>query len=417
VTKIYSATRVRTHSVGGTIPDASVVTDDEGLIAWVGPTRDIPPSFAEASRVRVDGTIMPGLVDTHVHLGFDGGPHPVERMMAESDAEQLVLMLRSARELLSAGVTTARDLGARGYLDVVVRDAIVRGDARGPRLVVSGAPLTPTGGHCWFMGGEADGAYELRKAVRRHHEHGVDSIKIMSTGGFMTKGSAPWFAQYSQDELALAVTDAHRLGKKTVAHAHGIDGIRNAVRGGIDALEHCTFVAADGSLSFDPQVADEIAASGVYVSFTLNVLAWQMLRTGAGGFVEHFATVVRELRSRGVRIVTGTDAGIDRAPHHAYAAGLEVLAAVGLPVDEVLHAATVVSAESMGLDDQIGALRPGLSADLIGVAGDPATDLTSLRRPTLVVAGGEEFVPDPYPDLELLPAPAPAGPGSFAHEH
>jgi imidazolonepropionase-like amidohydrolase len=414
--RAFRADRVRTHDAAGTIPDGVVVVDDEGTIAWVGPAVQLPAAYGAIESIAVNGTIMPGLIDTHVHLGFDGGPEPVARMQAETDPEQLVLMLRSARQLLSAGVTTARDLGARGYLDVVVRDAVLRGDARGPRLVTSGAPLTPTGGHCWFMGGEADGGYELRTAVRRHHENGVDSIKIMSTGGFMTKGSAPWFAQYSESELALAIDDAHRLGKKAVAHAHGIEGIRHAVRAGIDALEHCTFVASDGTLAFDPEVADEIAARGVYVSFTLNVLAWQMMQAGGGGFVDHFATVVRELRDRGVRIVTGTDAGIDNAPHHAYAAGLEVLAGVGLPVEEVLHAATAVAAESMGLANETGALRQGLSADLIGVDGDPATDLTALRRPRLVVAAGQPFVPDPYPDLGDLVADK-AMPKTFAHDH
>ncbi len=414
---VYTATRVRTHTEAGTIDAACVAVDDEGLVTWVGRVVDLPEAYRDAPRRHVDGTIMPGLVDTHVHLGFDGGPAPVDRMNAESDPEQLVLMLRNARELLSAGVTTARDLGARGYLDVVVRDAIVRGDARGPRLIVSGAPLTPTGGHCWFMGGEADGGYELRAAVRRHHEHDVDSIKIMSTGGFMTKGSAPWFAQYSEDELRLAIDDAHRLGKKAVAHAHGIQGIRHAVRAGIDALEHCTFVASDGNLGFDAQVADEIAERGVYVSFTLNVLAWQMLRADSGGFVDHFAMVVRELRERGVPIVTGTDAGIDLAPHHAYSAGLEVLSAMGMPIEDVLHAATAVSARSMGLDDITGVLLPGMAADLIGVAGDPAVDLACLRRPTLVVASGVPFSPDPYPDLEALPSRTAAGPAALAHDH
>jgi imidazolonepropionase-like amidohydrolase len=415
---VYTAPNVRTHSDRGTIADGSVVVDDlTGTIAWVGPTASLPAEYASTPRHDFEGTIMPGLVDTHVHLGFDGGPEPVDRMNRESDPEQLVLMLRSARELLSAGVTTARDLGARNYLDVVVRDAIQRGDARGPRLVVSGAPLTPTGGHCWFMGGEADGGYELRTAVRRHHEHGVDSIKIMSTGGFMTKGSAPWFAQYTEDELAMAIADAHRLGKKTVAHAHGIQGIQRAVRAGIDALEHCTFVAEDGSLSFDPAVADEIAQRGVYVSFTLNVLAWQMLRAGSGGFVDHFGLVVKELRSRGVPIVVGTDAGIDNAPHYAYAAALETLADVGLPVSEVLDAATTVGARSMGLEDRIGSLEPGKSADFIGVAGDPLRDLTCLRRPQLVVVAGAPFTPDPYPDLSDLEAPIPAEEDVFAHDH
>lgn len=415
---VYTAPNVRTHSVQGTIKDGSVVVDDlTGTIAWVGPTIDVPLEYDSAPHRVFDGTIMPGLVDTHVHLGFDGGPTPVDRMNGESDPEQLVLMLRSARELLSAGVTTARDLGARSYLDVVVRDAIQRGDARGPRLVVSGAPLTPTGGHCWFMGGEADGGYELRTAVRRHHEHGVDSIKIMSTGGFMTKGSAPWFAQYTEDELALAIADAHRLGKKAVAHAHGIQGIKRAVRAGIDALEHCTFVAEDGSLSFDPLVADEIAERGVYVSFTLNVLAWQMLRAGSSGFVDHFGLVANELRSRGVPIVVGTDAGIDNAPHYAYAAALEALAGVGVPVAEVLDAATTVGARSMGLDDQIGSLEPGKSADLIGAAGDPLLDLSSLRKPQLVVVAGVPFTPDPYPDFADVNTPIAGEEAVFAHDH
>lgn len=414
--KVYSAARVRTHTERGTLTAASIVVDDEGLIAWVGETADLPPVYAELPRTVIDGTIMPGFVDVHVHLGFDGGPSPVERMTSETDSEQLVLMLRSARQLLSAGVTTARDLGARGYLDVVVRDAIARGDARGPRLIVSGAPLTPTGGHCWFMGGEVDGGYELRKAVRRHHEHGVDAIKIMSTGGFMTAGSAPWFAQFTGDELELAISDAHRLGKKAVAHAHGTEGIRRAVAAGIDGLEHCTFVNSDGSFGFDPEVADEIAAKGVFVSMTVNVIAWRMLDEG-GPFIDHFTHVIRELRARGIRIVTGTDAGIDLAPHHAFAGGLAALHAFGMPVEEVLAAATTVAAESLGLGSRTGALATDMSADFIVVQGDPAHDLAVLRRPLLVVAGGEEFVPDRYPDIDELPTRSVAAALGMPHDH
>jgi imidazolonepropionase-like amidohydrolase len=415
--KVYSADQVRTHTERGTLDNASVVVDDEGMIAWVGLTAELPAVYAELARSVFAGTIMPGLVDVHVHLGFDGGPTPVDRMTSETDSEQLVLMLRSARQLLSAGVTTARDLGARGYLDVVVRDAIVRGDARGPRLVVSGAPLTPTGGHCWFMGGEVDGAYELRKAVRRHHENGVDAIKIMSTGGFMTAGSAPWFAQFTSDELALAIDDAHRLGKKAVAHAHGTEGIRRAVAAGIDGLEHCTFVNSDGTFGFDPDVADEIAANGVFVSMTVNVIAWRMLADGGGVFVDHFTNLVAELRARGVRIVTGTDAGIDYAPHHAYAGGLEALHAFGMPVDELLASATTVAAESLGLGEVVGSLATDMSADFIVVGGDPVLDLGVLHRPSFVVAAGEEFVPDRYPDLSDLPSRAVPATFGMPHDH
>jgi imidazolonepropionase-like amidohydrolase len=414
--KVYSAERVRTHTSVGTIINGSVVVDDEGLIAWVGPTSQLPEVYSEHPATYVSGTVMPGLIDVHVHLGFDGGPTPVERMKSESDTEQTILMLRSARELLSAGVTTARDLGARGYLDVLVRDAIVRGDARGPRLIVSGAPLTPTGGHCWFMGGEVDGAYELRTGVRRHHENGVDSVKIMSTGGFMTAGSAPWFAQFTPDELTLAIDDAHRLGMKAVAHAHGTEGIRRAVAAGIDGLEHCTFVNSDGSFGFDPAVADAIAAEGVFVSMTVNVLAWRMLQSG-GPFVDHFTQVIGELRSRGVNIVTGTDAGIDYAPHHAFAAGLAALHSFGMPIEEVLAAATTVAADALGLSAITGSLAADMAADLIVVDGDPAEDLSVLRRPKLVIAGGVEFIPDPYLELEDLPVREVSTSIGMAHEH
>jgi imidazolonepropionase-like amidohydrolase len=142
-------------------------------------------------------TIMPGLIDSHVHLAFDGGPNPAARMRAETGEQQLMLMLRSARELLGVGVTTARDLGSRGYLAVAVRDAIAAGLARGPRLVVAACPITVTGGHCWFMGGEADSEDDLRHLVRTHHKNGADLIKVMSTVGFMTSGSAPWYAQFT----------------------------------------------------------------------------------------------------------------------------------------------------------------------------------------------------------------------------
>jgi len=400
----YTADRVRTQDTAGVIEQATVVVDDAGRITWVGPVALRPAEFAHVPATHVAGTLMPGLVDTHVHLGFDGGPNPVARMTSETVAEQVVLMLADARQLLSAGVTTARDLGARDYLDVVVRNAVARGDARGPRIVASGSPLTPTGGHCWYMGGEADSADELRRVVRRHHRNGVDSIKIMSTGGFMTAGSAPWNAQFSQEELACAITDAHRLGKKAVAHAHGVQGMRAAMAAGIDALEHCTFIGEDGSLNFDAALADEIVERGVYVSFTHNILAWNMIRDG-GALAEHFTKTVTELAGRGALIVTGTDAGIDFAPHHAYAAGLESLHRCGMSVEDVLDAATARAALSLGLEAETGCLRAGLAADLIGVDGDPGQDLTVLRRPRLVVAGGRPFTPDPYPDLTDLPRP------------
>jgi imidazolonepropionase-like amidohydrolase len=238
----YLASRVlvATDPADPTVIDDGAVVVEAPDIAWVGRRADLPAELGSAARRHDlgDCTLMPGLIDAHVHLGFDGGPDPTARMQAETDAEQLVLMLHSARQLLSVGVTTARDLGARAYLDLTVRDAIAAGTARGPRMVTAGSPITVTGGHCWFMGGECDTADDVRRAVRRHHKMGTDLVKVMSTGGFMTRGSAPWYAQFTADQLRAAVDEAHRVGKKVAAHAHGVDGIARAVEAGVDTIEH-----------------------------------------------------------------------------------------------------------------------------------------------------------------------------------
>src|SRR6201994_5059483 len=177
-----------------TVADGAVVVGDR-TVDWAGPAAALPAEYAALSRTGYpDSTILPGLIDSHVHLGLDGGPEPVARMRAETDEQQLILMLHSARDLLGVGVTTARDLGGRGYLTVAVRDAIASGLARGPRMVVAASPVTVTGGHCWVMGGEADSEDDLPRVVRTHHKHGADLIKVMATGGVMSIRSAPRYA-------------------------------------------------------------------------------------------------------------------------------------------------------------------------------------------------------------------------------
>src|ERR1700759_105118 len=262
--KVLTAPRV----IAGeqTVSDGAVVIGDR-TVSWAGPAAELPAEYAGLPRSDYPGgTILPGLIDSHVHLGFDGGPDPVGRMRAETDAQQLVLMLRSARELLGVGVTTARDPGARAYLDVVVRDAIADGLAPGPRMVVANSPVTVTGGHCWFMGGEADSEDDLRRIVRSHHKHGADLIKVMATGGFMTGGSAPWYAQFSAEQLAVVVAEAKRLDKAVAAHAHGIEGIRRAVEAGVTPIEHCSFVTETNERQFDERLGGQIAAGGIFVS-------------------------------------------------------------------------------------------------------------------------------------------------------
>ncbi|WP_154794127.1 metal-dependent hydrolase family protein [Occultella kanbiaonis] len=382
------------------INGGAVIIEDDRIV-WVGREADLSadqyPPDADV-RWLGDVTLMPGLIDAHVHLAFDGSPHPVARMMAESDEQQVALMLRSARELLSVGVTTARDLGARGYTDVVVRDAIANGTARGPRLLTAGGAITTTGGHCWFMGAEADGIDEVRKMVRRHHKAGVDVIKLMSTGGNMTPGSAPWHAQFTTDELRAAVDEAHRLGKRVAAHAHGTEGIRRALDAGVDTMEHCSFQTEDGMGGADPELADRIAASEIYVSPTCNfrMREFRVLMKG-----RDFA--LGELYRRGAKIIASTDAGIDNTPHHGFVGGLVAMSEFDIPIAQVLLSATSRSAHALGLADRTGQLAAGFEADLIAVAGDPRTDLRALDELRLVLARGQEFTPDALPAIEPLP--------------
>ncbi|WP_200847186.1 amidohydrolase family protein [Microbacterium sp. 18062] len=388
---LYTADRllhtdpVRTIAAGGVLARG-------GVIEWVGPMPEFDPGAHPGPLAREDLgdlTLMPGLIDAHVHLGFDGGADPVGRMTSESDVQQVILMLASARELLEAGVTTARDLGARGYLDVAVRRAVDEGTAEGPRLLTAGAPLTVTGGHCWFMGGEVDDEDGARRMVRQHHKMGVDLIKVMSTGGYMTSGSTPWRAQFTARQLRAVVEEAHHLGKRVAAHCHGIDGIRQALAAGVDTLEHCSFMCADGSTEVDPELVAAIAASPVYVSPTMNSDVRTAMASGT------WVSPVGELHRRGARIIASTDAGVGHTSHRDYAAALEALEEAGMPIDAVLAAATSRAAEALGLDAVTGRLVAGLSADLIAVPGDPASDLRVLRSPRLVVARGRRLVPRP----------------------
>ena len=388
MSEVLTAPRVITGD--RTVTDGAVVIGDQSL-DWVGPAEALPAEYAALTRTDYpESTIMPGLIDSHVHLGFDGGPNPAARMRSESDEQQLVLMLHSARDLLGVGVTTARDLGARAYLDVVVRDAIAAGLARGPRMVVATRPITVTGGHCWFMGGEADSDDELRRMVRTHHKHDADLIKVMSTGGFMTTGSAPWYAQFTQTQLAVIVEEAGRVDKPVAAHAHGIEGIRRAVEAGVTTLEHCSFVTETNERRFDEPLAARIADRRIFVCPTINVNAPYVAELTGIVVGEHLLA----MHDMGVRLIAGTDAGIDNTPHHQYVGGLEYLVTLGFRAAEVLAMATTEAAAALGVDTITGRLAPGFDADVIVVDGDPGTDITALGRLRRVIARGRDYRPD-----------------------
>jgi imidazolonepropionase-like amidohydrolase len=373
-----------------TVTDGAVVIGDR-TVDWAGPAGALPAGYLPLLRTDYpDSTILPGLIDSHVHLAFDGGPNPAARMRAETDEQQLMLMLHSARQLLGVGVTTARDLGARSYLAVAVRDAIAAGLARGPRLVVAACPVTVTGGHCWFMGGEADSEDDLRRLVRTHHKHGADLIKVMSTGGFMTTGSAPWYAQFSTAQLAVIVDEAARVDKPVSAHAHGTEGIRRAVEAGVTTVEHCSFVTETNERHFNEALAAMIAERGMFVCPTIS---------GSAPYVAELTGIevgahVKPMHEMGVRIIAGTDAGIDNNPHHQYVGGLEYLVTLGFQPAQVLAMATTEAAAALGLGAITGRLAPGYDADLIVVHGDPQADIAVLHQLRRVIARGRDYVPD-----------------------
>lgn len=395
VAVLFSAENVFVGN-GSVIPDGAVAVSGSKIVA-VGPTSELTETLSvEGTYDFGSGSIMPGMIDSHVHLGFDGSAEPVAHMQAWSDEMLLAVMFRSAKELLLAGVTTARDLGARDHLALAVQEALDHGILEGPRLVVANQPITPTGGHCWFMNGEADGELEIKRAVRERHKSGAQYVKVMATGGFMTHGSAPWHAQFTRDEMVALVQEARRVDMRVAAHAHGTPGIINAVEAGVDTIEHCSWATRDGT-SLNEEVVGRIVEKGIYVCATTNVrmvkpeMNSSLGRSIPPGILDARRERLRLMYSMGVQFIAGTDSGIDLVPHGDYAFGLEGLAESGMPYNEIIIAATQRAAIALGVDAITGTLEVGKDADLLGVDGNPAKDLTVLRSPKCVVARGRVF--------------------------
>jgi imidazolonepropionase-like amidohydrolase len=355
------------------------VVIDEGRVAAVG------GGAGAAENIDISGcTVIPGLIEGHAHLCFNAKPDWRAVYDSDSPSRMLVRMAGFAQEMLRAGITTVRDLGAPTGLAVELRDAIRAGLIEGPSLLVAGAPITTSGGHCWFMGGEADGELEARKRVREHVRAGVDWIKVMATGGNMTPGTNTLAAQFRVEELAAMREEAHRLGRRVTAHAHGTEGIRAAVDAGLDMIEHCTFNGPDG-IEFDRELIDRIAATGTIVSPTVNAgyPNWANKQRLA-----ERARVLEAQASNGSRIIMSTDCGIPTAPHAALGGGIRAMASLAkLSNAAALKLATSTSAELLGLKDR-GVIASGRRADLVVLEGDPLIDLAALDRVRLVVAGG-----------------------------
>ncbi|MGY1662405.1 amidohydrolase family protein [Geodermatophilus sp. SYSU D00705] len=372
----------------------ALVLVEDGRIAGVEP--GAAPAPAGCPVTELPGTtLLPGLVDTHVHLCGDSGPRALEQLPEFSAAELAATITAAGQQHLRAGVTAVRDLGDHGW---AVLDRSRRPDG-GPTVVAAGPPITSPGGHCWSMGGQAAGVDQLRAAVRARAERGADLVKIMASGGLTTPGTDVAAGQFTEEELRVVVDEAHRHGLPVTAHAHALVAVERSLAAGVDGIEHCSCVTRDG-VRTPPELAAALASSGTPVCPTLGRTPGmqpaphvQARMAAAGATYEAQLANVARLRQAGVALLAGTDAGIGPAKAHGLVpmAVADLVHECGMPVAAALAAATGRAARACGLGDRTGRLAPGLDADLLLVDGDVTRDVTGLQRPRLVVSRGREL--------------------------
>ena len=342
------------------------------------------------ARIIEAACVIPGLINAHVHLEMSGEAQTQTVFVLTTPVQRALVAAENARKALGAGVTSVRDLGSTNSVAIDVRDAVAAGNLAGPNVVAAGRAICMTGGHGWFIGREADGPLDVRKAVREQRRDGANCIKFIATGGVLTKGAVPGTDQLSEDEMRAGVEEAHAHGMTCAAHAIGTTGIANALRAGVDSIEHGHLVDDEGIALFIER--------GSYLVPTLAAIRCIIEGGEEGGMpdfvlrkardiAEHATDNLRRARAAGVKFAGGSDAGTPFNYHDGYAYELELMQTMlGMSAREALHAATANAAALLGL--QRGTLGVGDVADLAVLSRDVESDARAFREPLVVVQGG-----------------------------
>ncbi len=376
-------------------PNGLILADGDRIQA-VGSRDNLSiPRYAEVVDLGT-ATLLPGLIDTHVHLVMNAREDCVTSLAQKTAVESVVEAAGNARAALRGGVTTVRDCADVFGVTLTLKRAIDAGHLDGPRILACGLPITTTAGHLHYMGISADSTEEVLKAVRTVAAMGVDWVKVCATGGGLTPGSNVRRAQYSAETLTALVQDAHRLGRKVAAHAHGTEGIMNCAIAGTDSIEHCSWMEEEEGHRYDEDAVELMRKKGLYVSHTITGP-----RTGSPEELEELReseygeryALLRRTMEEGVRMVISSDAGVPDTRFEDFTGGLVIaVKCCGFSPMGAIIASTSRAAEMLGMADQVGSLEPGKNADILAVDGNPLQDISAIRRIVGVFKDGRRFV-------------------------